>query len=530
MGKGLFFLAIDTLASPQPQTRATNEPKQRNDHADADSCLGIVARDGLVEPDHPHAFKALSKLLAPGATVVLTGTLRSREDHHLTLEVTHAELTRIDGGYISVDALVAAVVSGVVSQANGAALLLPDGANEDMEDALAALRELMRLSSLPGEQRLYRALLRSRAHLLGSEGNGASARRRGRPPKLKRADLELLEAAEAAGAAASPEAGNSFSMAPLEPPVMATGADEATSAAISCADARGALDVNGPLGMLGADEHRVDGESAGSTLTREAYATSKKLPQVTALLAAIVPLIDMIASDGGLGSNDQRREVSVCDVGGGRGDLGCAIAAASSACVVTVVDSNRSSLVAGAARARRLQLANIRFVHCVLGWQEALSSASECPKCTEGAVGEDGASDGVESALHGTSPLSESDVLVALHGCGGLTDLVLRAASATPRVLGTVACPCCFTKNMEMGTWSADEPWETQHARAVLSRLAESSNRAISLRAMRVINSARLRALAHARGRVASVQVSSFDASISLRNIVLTVRFRAARA
>mmetsp|Transcript_118525 Transcript_118525/g.230714 ORF Transcript_118525/g.230714 Transcript_118525/m.230714 type:complete len:167 (+) Transcript_118525:3-503(+) len=127
------------------------------------------------------------------------------------------------------------------------------------------------------------------------------------------------------------------------------------------------------------------------------------------------------------------------------------------------------------------------------------------------------------------------DVVLGLHACGGLTDAILnltwklqalRNASRKPPV-SFLICPCCFSKNLDLlpaGSWASERP---QSQVEVLTRLAESDERNVSLRAMLVINSARLVAASTALRTLQSgttsleLRLLAFSEQLSGRNLVL---------
>jgi predicted RNA methylase len=201
----------------------------------------------------------------------------------------------------------------------------------------------------------------------------------------------------------------------------------------------------------------------------------------------------------------------VLDIGGGRGDLAVHIAQSFPHVHVTVIDANASSLEQGQRFAEsfgpgvsdRIRFLCLRITEDMDFLQEGILGNSS------GASTADGTADSV-SAVH--SSLPAVDFVVALHACGGLSDLALR--SAVQNNCKFLVCPCCYLKTPIVlpvlprqrsppggDSEGEDTPitCELQQLsaadRQTLLRLAESDNRAVSLRASHMINSARLHAL-----------------------------------
>lgn len=241
--------------------------------------------------------------------------------------------------------------------------------------------------------------------------------------------------------------------------------------------------------------------------------------------------------------------VHVLDIGGGRGDLAVLIAQTFPHALVTVVDANMSSLCQGKAFAKRCGEEVYRRIRFVCARFEAnfsfdgvhiLSDADLPEHDSSGAVQRD------EPATGKSTPtpailMPKVDVVVALHACGGLSDLALHyAATHQCRFL---VCPCCYLKTPYCMPTCASAPIvsltaesvpnESEYAeRLALLRLAESDNRACSIRASVIINSQRLNALESILQNQPSeddnaqdhwqLQLSEFPKEYSLRNLVLS--------
>ena len=212
----------------------------------------------------------------------------------------------------------------------------------------------------------------------------------------------------------------------------------------------------------------------------------------------------------------------ILDVGGGRGDLALALAQRHPAALVTCVDRNAHSLAYGEAAAARLGLSNIRFVVADLsaaaGLRPDILSPLWCQPPAPAPVPAPVPATAGSAPAPAPAPAPVSapasapvpvDAVVALHACGGLTDAALALARAHDARL--LAVPCCFLKSPELcpGGWNR-----------TLCRLAESDRRDISLRAMRAINSQRLRE--HYPG--GRSRLLAMDERLTARNLVLEAR------
>jgi hypothetical protein len=183
----------------------------------------------------------------------------------------------------------------------------------------------------------------------------------------------------------------------------------------------------------------------------------------------------------------------VVDVGGGRGDLGLAIASAfhGAGVRVAVVDANAPSLAAGAARAGALGLSRVMDFACA-DVRVGLLGAGSLP------AGGGGGGEPAADAAAARELLRHGELFVGLHACGGLTDAALALAAAANAAFLVV--PCCFTKHAALvdaaGAWLEHLPGARGGDERTLCRLAESPVRDVSLRAMAAIAGARLRGVA----------------------------------
>lgn len=246
----------------------------------------------------------------------------------------------------------------------------------------------------------------------------------------------------------------------------------------------------------------------------------------------------------------------VLDIGGGRGDLAVLIAQTFPHTLVTVVDANMSSLRQGKAFAKRCGEEVYRRIRFVCARFEASFSFDGVHVLSDADLDELERSSASHNCEQSTVSPSVSDVaeqiptvdvVVALHACGGLSDLALHYAAINQ--CRFLVCPCCYLKTPYCMPTCArapivpltveSAPSETEYTeRLALLRLAESDNRACSSRASLIINSQRLNALesilhgqegekgggAIDRTNVGSwqVQLSEFPKEYSLRNLVLS--------
>jgi hypothetical protein len=141
----------------------------------------------------------------------------------------------------------------------------------------------------------------------------------------------------------------------------------------------------------------------------------------------------------------------VLDIGGGRGDLGVLVAETFPACRVTIVDLNQSSLEQGIAYAKKKgpQVANRMAFICapfVEGFDIVKALNEHCiSTCSGGSSRVDGAGGGGGGAGGESQSQSQVDFVLALHACGGLSDLALDYAAQ--RHCQFLVTPCCYPKN-----------------------------------------------------------------------------------
>ena len=254
--------------------------------------------------------------------------------------------------------------------------------------------------------------------------------------------------------------------------------------------------------------------SARGNMTRGDYIHGRKWPQVRWMVARLKKLEFQQARE-----DINLKYRHILDVGGGRGDLGVAIAAEFPTAEITVVDKNKQSLEAGKEYSQRVGCSQaMNFVEA-----DFLSF--------------------LETDADLSSDSLPVDVVVGLHACGDLSDLILEYARQ--RNIPFVVCPCCFNKRW-LASRGFTPMWyqvcQDTNDISALQRLAESEVRSVSFRAMQIINSMRISsqplpssqeqdANAHADNRdnigssslsqPTAVSLEQYPSDYSLRNIVL---------
>eukprot|EP01062_Namystynia_karyoxenos_P003824 TRINITY_DN11358_c3_g1_i2.p1 TRINITY_DN11358_c3_g1~~TRINITY_DN11358_c3_g1_i2.p1 ORF type:complete len:556 (+),score=165.78 TRINITY_DN11358_c3_g1_i2:104-1669(+) len=432
---------------------------QGSAHAHVDSVQLVLSDTG---DGSSGRFAALAALLRPGAAAAARGDLSRDRPGDLSVNVgpQQCQLIAAPPEPACVQRLLEAHSCGAV----------------DVEEARRALRcSADQLSGLlsahaaaqgaaagaDSARQLKQELKLAARRLRGLEG--------GRPPRDRqptalrlRPDLAVLEEMERGAAAAG-------ALLSVEGPEALSGED-------SDGGSDGGADEHSAM-LAGLPPAAVGAVSRG--LSRADYAKSKKAPQVRWMQRAVS------AAAAAARRPPCGRPLRILDIGGGRGDLALAVARALPAAEVVVVDTNAASLGAGEQRAAADAVPNLRFL---------------CADAT-------------------TVAGLQCEVVMALHACGGLTDLALRVAAAHGAAF--VIAPCCFMKHAELsagpGCWHAPGA-----QRDAVCRLAECRRRELSERAMRLINSLRLAAWHQWPGaRPADMRIRSFPPRFSLRNQVL---------
>ena len=261
----------------------------------------------------------------------------------------------------------------------------------------------------------------------------------------------------------------------------------------------------------------------------------------------------------------------VLDVGGGRGDLAVHIAESFPHCQITVVDSNASSLLQGRAFALQKSEAVHSRIHFVCAQFTSIFSFANVVLGEDGIYTVNSASIVSPTGGENSSTVNsffDFDFVVALHACGGLSDLAMDFA-----VLHScqfLVCPCCYLKHRYVPSSTALQAFDycfcttatTVHVQLsatseasshctcgndndcsnnndsnncsigaggdspVVLRLAESDNRSYSVRASRIINSQRMNRMQFMAKQSGGVgwkfDIEQFPKEYSLRNMVLS--------
>ena len=275
-------------------------------------------------------------------------------------------------------------------------------------DASAGEPERKRVRAAPVAKRKKEASAAERAQSARRRALAAWARYlRGAAPRRVRARAARVSGAEHAALARVEALPCCATYAPRAFPYALPAASEA--AALAAAIAHGRV-----------DPHR--NVPADADWRRLRYIDQKKQPQVQWMCARIVALLAEMRRHHRRrcdGKEEKEEEPWRCtrhivDVGGGRGDLALAVAAAVPAdCVVCVVDTNAESLEAGRQRAAEAGLLpRMRFV---------------CDR------------------IENVAPRLHCDLVIGLHACGGLSEYALRLAVA--QRASFLVCTCCFNSH-----------------------------------------------------------------------------------
>ncbi|EEC43060.1 predicted protein [Phaeodactylum tricornutum CCAP 1055/1] len=215
-----------------------------------------------------------------------------------------------------------------------------------------------------------------------------------------------------------------------------------------------------------------------------------------------------------IGIAHQVSEFRILDVGGGQGWLANHLAQTVPEARIQVIDIASGAVQNGAMRSRRLGLSNNNRVSYTVG-------DASSPNLT---LWED-----------------DFDLVVALHACGGLTDVALSHARS--RQIPFVICPCCYrsnahlqvqasssssssTSSVNISRWLDVAPTTGADEYTILTRLAETQHDLVlSRRATHVVG--RLRAAATERD-IPNIQVSlwTFPVAFSTRNLCLVGKYR----
>ena len=124
-----------------------------------------------------------------------------------------------------------------------------------------------------------------------------------------------------------------------------------------------------------------------------------------------------------------------------------------------------------------------------------------------------------------SSPALSGDgtaLLVALHACGGLSDVALRLAASWGA--SCLICTCCFGKHRALSPAAEWDLPNGEEAKDVLCRMADCVDPSVSDEARRVVSCLRLQSLRRQMrpsSRVTRASIRTFPSDYSRQNVVL---------
>lgn len=261
-------------------------------------------------------------------------------------------------------------------------------------------------------------------------------------------------------------------------------------------------EVAGALsGPLAPERGLPEGLGEAEREVRLAYYREKKVPQLRWMLRQARELVEarlsaraaaaaaVVTMGGGERSGSaERTPLRVVDLGCGKGDFSLLLAAAMPTLQVLGVDTNADAIEYAQQRAAIAGLPNARF-------QTADATALS----------------GDGTAL-----------LVALHACGGLSDVALRLAASWGA--SCLICTCCFGKHRALSPAAEWDLPNGEEAKDVLCRMADCVDPSVSDEARRVVSCLRLQSLRRQMrpsSRVARASIRTFPSDYSRQNVVL---------
>ena len=263
--------------------------------------------------------------------------------------------------------------------------------------------------------------------------------------------------------------------------------------------------------------HAVNEQSCRGPRSRNEYLHGKKEPQIRWMTERIRLWCGAFRH--------------VVDVGGGRGDLAVALAVSFPGIHVTMVEKNRTSLVAAQQHAQKAlghhnhqhkstsTTTVMRFVQADFAvFAQDPHVHLSCTTTTTTIVSGDSTTTTTTNNNNTIAAPPKIDLVVALHACGDLSDMALEFAQK--QQCPFVVCPCCFTKHLIptlLPRWYQCLPTNELE---VVQRLAESENRPLSQRAMTIINSLRLDHVQRTH-YYKTLAIEEYSSECSLRNYVL---------
>jgi hypothetical protein len=305
--------------------------------------------------------------------------------------------------------------------------------------------------------------------------------------------------------------------------------------------------LTGPLAL---EKGLPPGLGVAELAVRTSYLRSKKLPQLRWMLHHVRALLEARRAAAGV-----RRMMTVIDLGCGKGDLTLLLAAALRRSVhVLGVDTNASAITTARERAKAAGLHNVCFRQAdateLLGGGSNIDGGGVSVgdrgdvgvsiDSSGGGCGENGGGGGdvgvavaqagaVEDMVEDTAAHLMAwhvgdgcDQLVALHACGGLSDVALRLAAQCGA--SCLIATCCFGKHRELCPASAWSVELREEQKDVLCRMADCVEPSVAEEARALVGNMRLEGMRRnlrAGVRVRAAKIRSFDDSYSRQNVVL---------
>ena len=193
------------------------------------------------------------------------------------------------------------------------------------------------------------------------------------------------------------------------------------------------------------------------------YAKRKKRPQVQTLIKILKE--NMILKENQV----------IIDVGGGRGDLGLALAISFPKQQVIILEPNESSLKAGEQRAIELKIENIQF---------------KCETLNDLAILNNGTSSSIATENNNDSSSSSSPIIVGLHCCGGLSDAILDLCGR--KKLSFCLVTCCFNSYPNLRPRNICKSTNEYNILAKMAETNDFQDVEIQYNATRIINNLRI--------------------------------------
>mmetsp|Transcript_11014 Transcript_11014/g.35014 ORF Transcript_11014/g.35014 Transcript_11014/m.35014 type:complete len:267 (+) Transcript_11014:952-1752(+) len=254
---------------------------------------------------------------------------------------------------------------------------------------------------------------------------------------------------------------------------------------------------------------------------RMRYYREKKEPQLRWMLHQARALLEG-RQTAAVPSSDA--EPLVIDLGCGKGDFTLLLAAAMPQLRVLGIDANADAVAYASQRALAAGLTNTCFrVADAASFEAAPPAASAAPPVTSEAAALPSKRDGgAVASLREWHAADGAELVVALHACGGLSDVALGLAARCGA--SCLVCTCCFGKHRRL---CAAREWGLpceEEEKDVLCRMADCVEDSISDEARRVISSLRLERLRRTlrpSSTLVRASIRTFPRTFSRQNVVL---------